>query len=504
MRSVCRTVGGVETDSETTKGPFLGAINGEDSKDEEWAVELTLQGNPATLHIDTGAEVAVVSEKLWRSVGRPELTPSDRTLRGPDSRPIPTLGKFLGAFTHGTRQAEGDVYVVKRLTKSLLGRPTIRDLELVKIIAAVDLALKDKYPTLFQGLGKMTGDYQIELRDNAQPFALSTPRRVAIPLLKSVRQELDRMEKSGVITKVNQPTEWCASMVVRAQSKRQSPHLCGSVEAQRKREEGETSTARGGPDLSTVGRSQTVHEVGCQLRVLANPFSSCTTFITPFGSYRFNRLPFGISSAPEHFQKRMSEALTGLAGTVCMMDDILIHGATREEHDQRLQAVLQRLSDLGMTLNAEKCIFAQTSVKFLGHVVDTQAIGPDPDKIEAVVQFATPTSVGEVRRFLGMVNQLSKFSPNLASHTQPLRELEKDRTWIWEDAQRQAFEKVKQMLVASPVLALFDPNLETILSADASSYGLGAVLLQKQVAGQLLPVAYISRSMTPTERRYAQ
>jgi transposase InsO family protein len=237
---------------------------------------------------------------------------------------------------------------------------------------------------------------------------------------------------------------------------------------------------------------------------LAPASSHLTTFITPFGRYRFNRLPFGISSAPEHFQKRMSEALTGLAGTVCMMDDILIHGATREEHDQRLQAVLQRLSDLGMTLNAEKCIFAQTSVKFLGHVVDTQEIGPDPDKIEAVVQFATPTSVGEVRRFLGMVNQLSKFSPNLASHTQPLRELEKDRTWIWEDAQRQAFEKVKQMLVASPILALFDPNLETILSADASSYGLGAVLLQKQVAGQLLPVAYISRSMTPTERRYAQ
>jgi hypothetical protein len=95
----------VETDSEPTKGPFLGAINGEDSKDEEWAVELTLQGNPATLHIDTGAEVTVVSEKLWRSVGRPELTPSDRTLRGPDSRPIPTLGKFLGAFTHGTRSS---------------------------------------------------------------------------------------------------------------------------------------------------------------------------------------------------------------------------------------------------------------------------------------------------------------------------------------------------------------------------------------------------------------
>ena len=129
----------------------------------------------------------------------------------PDSHLIPMLGKFLSAFTNGTRHAEGDVYVVKKLTKSLLGRPTIQDLKLVKVIAAVDLALKDKYPSLFRGLGKMSDDYQIKLRNNAQPFVLSTPRRVAILLLQSVRQELNRMEKSRVITKVNQPTEWCAA-----------------------------------------------------------------------------------------------------------------------------------------------------------------------------------------------------------------------------------------------------------------------------------------------------
>ena len=475
--------------------------------DDPWAVELTLQGTPVTLHIDTGAKVTVVSEKTWGSVGRPELSPTDRTLRGPDSRVIPTLGKFLGTFTRGIRQAEGDVYVVKKLTKSLLGRPAIRDLDLVKIVAAVDLSLKAQYPSLFQGLGRIDGVYRIELREDARPLALSTPRRVAIPLLKSVELELNRMVKSGVITKVNQPTEWCSSMVVvpKANGKIRICVDLSKLNESVKRERhplpavDQTLAQLAGARLFTKLDANS----GFWQIPLAPASSLLTTFITPFGRYRFNRLPFVISSAPEHFQ--ISEALAGLAGTVCMMDDILIHGATREEHDLRLHKVLHRLSGLGMTLNADKCTFAQTSVKFLGHVVDGQGIRPDPDKVTAVVQFVTPTSVGDVRRFLGIVNQLSKFSPNLAEHTQPLRELlGKDRTWVWEDAQKLAFERVKKMLVASPVLALFDPNLETTLSVDASSYGLGAVLLQKQASGNLQPVAFISRSMTPTEKRYAQ
>jgi hypothetical protein len=201
----------------------------------------------------------------------------------------------------------------------------------------------------------------------------------------------------------------------------------------------------------------------------------------------------------------MSEALSGLPGAVCLMDDILVHGKTKEEHDERLRKVLRRLSDLGMTLNSEKCKFALSSVLFLGHVIDGQGIRPDPDKVSAIVRFSIPQSVGDVRRFLGTVNQLSKFSPNLAEMTQPMRELlVKENAWVWGEPQQKSFNKVKQILTNSPVLALFDPNLETVFSADSSSFGLGAVLMQRQTSGDLQPVAYISKAMTPTERRYAQ
>ena len=155
-----------------------------------------------------------------------------------------------------------------------------------------------------------------------------------------------------------------------------------------------------------------------------------------------------------------------------------------------------------MTLNSEKC---QSSVRFLGHVIDGQGVGPDPNKVSAIVKFTTPTSVSDVRRFLGMVNQLNKFSANLAEKTQPMRELlVKDNAWVWGEPQQKSFDKVKEALIASPILALFDPNLKSVLSADASSYGLGAVLLQRQTSGESQPVAFISRAMTPTKRRYIQ
>ena len=188
-----------------------------------------------------------------------------------------------------------------------------------------------------------------------------------------------------------------------------------------------------------------------------------------------------------------------------MVDDVLVHGKTKQEHDNNLQPVLQRLQKAGITLNIDKCAFAQGRVNFLGHVIDARGVRPDPDKVIAIQEVQPLENVADVRRFLGMANQMSKFAPRLAEITKPLRDLLiKDNHWTWGEPQQRAMDKVKEILVTSPVLALFDVNLETILSADASSFGLGAVLLQRQKAGDLKPVAYISHSMTPTERRYAQ
>ena len=139
-----------------------------------------------------------------------------------------------------------------------------------------------------------------------------------------------------------------------------------------------------------------------------------TTFITPFGRFHFNKLPFGISCAPELFQRRMNQMLEGLEGVVCLVDDVLVFGSNREEHDTRLVAVLQWLGKAGATLNQEKCVFYKMSVKFLGHVLDQDGIHADPEKTSAISNMEQPQSVTDLRRFMGLVNQLEKFSPRIA------------------------------------------------------------------------------------------
>ena len=193
-------------------------------------------------------------------------------------------------------------------------------------------------------------------------------------------------------------------------------------------------------------------------RKLSENSKLVTTFITPWGRYCFTRLPFGISSAPEHFQKAMQRILEGLDGVECQVDDILVFGETQEQHDKRLIAVLERLADANATLNLEKSKLSTDKVEFLGHVIGKDGVQIDPTKVEAVTQMGEPIDIAQLRQFLGMVNQVGKYIPNLADITKPLRDLlSKNNAWLWTEAQQKAFDDVKKALVSAPTLALYDP-----------------------------------------------
>ena len=362
---MCRSTAQVSAVQETKEDAFLGALT--DTNGDRWNVTLQLNSHRVLFCIDTGADVTTIPERVWKDIGKPPLLPSNRNLKCPDTHSLSVKGMLKAKLENQTQQAQENVYVVRGLTKSLLGRPAIyiEQLNLVSRVAAVSelpsLGPTVEFPKLFTGLGKLEGEYTIQLDPGAKPFALSTSRRVAVPLMGAVKQELERMETLGVISKIQEPTDWCSGMVVVPksdgkvricvdltrlnQSVRRERHPLPAVDQV-------LAQLAGATVLSKLDANSGFW----QIQHPESPDSAkLTTFIiTPFGRYCFNRLPFGISSAPEHFQRRMSEILTGFPGVACMMDDVLVHGSTREEHDARLRDVLNRLQTAGMTLNESK------------------------------------------------------------------------------------------------------------------------------------------------------
>ena len=262
------------------------------------------------------------------------------------------------------------------------------------------------------------------------------------------------------------------------------------------------SEVSGSKYFSVLDLNQAYHQVE-----LDESSRYITTFSTHVGIYRYKRLFFGVTSAAEIFHNLIRELISNIPGVVNASDDILIHAPTSEEHDQRLEKVLQQLKSKNLTTNIKKKKIKQNKVCFFGLIIGAEGVEMDPRKVAAIQHFSRPQSVTDIRSFLGMTNWCSRFIKNHSDLAEPLRRLmskEKFQKFDWNTSCDKAFTKMKQSLMRVEKLAYFDPCLKTTLLVDASPTGLGGILAQDDVNGKRRVIAYASKALNPTQQRYSQ
>ena len=233
---------------------------------------------------------------------------------------------------------------------------------------------------------------------------------------------------------------------------------------------------------------------------LSDDAKSKTAFSTGAGLWQFKVMPFGLCNAPATFERLMERVLSGLPITVALLylDDILVPGKNFKQHTENLRIVFARLHKANLKLNPDKCCLLCKEVKYLGHIVSSSGIAPDPDKVRAVVSWPVPLNTAQVKSFVGLTSYYRRFIANFTEIAAPLLQLtQKNASFVWSQGAAESFDRLKRAITTAPVLSYPDPSHPFVLDTDASNIGIGAVLSQGD-----RPIAYYSHALNGAQKNY--
>ncbi|XP_055585193.1 uncharacterized protein K02A2.6-like [Uranotaenia lowii] len=472
-------------------------------------------GTMVEVFIDSGSEVNLITTETWEQMKSHQVVVSnckkgsDKILKAYGSTdPLHILGTFEAVVEIGNKSTDAIFFVVDGGQRNLLGDATSKTLGILKIGLEVK-AITETEKIKLAPFPKISGvKVRIQMDPNVKPV-FQPLRRVPIPLETAINEKLEELLRRDIIEVKRGPATWVSPLVV-ATKANGTIRLCVDL---RRVNQAVVRDRHPMPVIEEViakigkGRIWSVLDVmdAFFLLELDEESRDIMTFITHRGLYRFKRLPFGLVSAPEIYQRTMDEILADCEGTYWYLDDVGIEGSTMEEHDARLEKVLQRFKERGVVLNWAKCKFRVSEFEFLGYKIALQGITPSDVKRDALATFRRPVNESEVRSFLGLANYMGKFIPNLAELDEPLRRLiQKGIKFQWGAAEEKAFIDIKSSLSRASCLGFFNSKDDTSVFADASPVALGAVLVQTNGKQEARVICYASKSLTETERRYCQ
>lgn len=476
---------------------------------------------PIEFLIDSGSDWNLISAEAWRTLSEAydegtvslydvKKKPGDSARAYGSDTPLVASWSF-----HAWTEVEGvtkprifaKYHVVESGRKSILGRVTATRMELLQV------GVKVKPPEVsavsveeFPAIPNFVFDFDID-----HDVTPTVKAYVNIPEADRARatERLVKMEAQGIIERVREAPKWISGLSAVPKGNndfRLVVNMVGPNKAIRRRFfkmptlDHIRAKLHGAKVFTKLDLTSAFHHVR-----LGEASKAMTTFLGPDGMFRFRRLNFGVTSAPEAFQQKMEEILQGLANVIVYIDDVLVFAEDAASLRDNTAKVLAALKANNLTLNPEKCVYEKQKLDFLGHELSEKGFNISKKKVEDVMKFRRPRDTTELKSFLGLASFLSAFIKSFADVSKPLWEATRVGQFVWDSEQETAFQNLKVAIAECTAhQGFFSETDRTFLYTDASEDAVGAVLVQQSADGKYRTISFASKLLSPTERRYPQ
>lgn len=436
--------------------------------------------------------------------------------------PIKSVGEFLPNIVYGEQERTVSMIVTDTDTDRpiLLGEDFLNafGFKLMQVNSVSSNSyqsmidkLKSEFSDVFkEGLGKyLLSKVHLEVKPNTMPI-FHKPRPVPLAWKPVVEQKLKDLCDTGMLEPVTN-SDWGTPIVPVLKPTREIElRICGDFSVTINKSIVDFKYPL--PNIEEIFASLQGGQLFTKLD-LANAYNQLEldeesqllcTLSTHVGLFKVLRLPYGVKVAGAIFQKTIEMLLQGIPNCMNFMDDIVITGPNLHSHIETLRKVLAKLKSVGLRLNGDKCKFFAKEITYLGHTIDKNGLRKNDSNIESVLNAPVPSNVSELRAFIGMVNYCSKFIHNFAKKMEPLYQLlRKDTVFKWNTSANNAYLLLKKEVTSDQVLVHFDPKKPIVVTTDACDTAVAGICSHEFPDGSLRPIAFVSRSLTKSERNYS-
>lgn len=488
-------------------------------------VTVGINGHPVKLQLDSAADITIISSDVYKLLGSPAGSLASVNVVNASGDNMNLIAEFNCNISLNDNIKEGRCFVSNVKDLNLFGAEWIElfglwDIPFNAVCNQVTVnhpksaelvnRLQSQFSNVFsEGLGCCTKK-KVSLKVKSGTKSVFRQKRpVPYASAEKIEAELDRLQSLGIISPISY-SEWAAPIVA-VRKPNGKVRICAdySTGLNDALESNQHPLPLPQDIFARLADKKIFSQIDLSdayLQVeVCEESRKMLAINTHKGLFQFNRLSPGVKTAPGEFQHIVDNMIADLEGVSGYLDDIIVATDTLEEHIQQVEKLLTRIEEYGFHLKIEKSNFFMQQIKYLGFIIDTHGIRPDPEKIKPIITMPAPHDVQTLRSFLGAINYYGKFVKAMHDLRHPLDNLlKKNVSWNWSSQCQESFEKFKQILQSDLLLTHYNPQLEMIVAADASQNGLGAVLLHRFPDGSIKAVCHASRTLTDAEKNYAQ